>query len=208
MSLKPRQILMRLTLKQLQVFEFIKKYIAENQLPPTQAEIAQAMKFRSATAAKDHLQALARKGYISLLSDIPRGIQLIKAHQGLELPLIGRVAAGTPIDAIENIEQQLSLPLDLFRPKPTFLLRVKGDSMQDAGILDGDLVAIKKVNTAESGQIVVARIKEEVTLKRLKINNTNVQLLPENKAYKPIMVAADSLVIEGVFVGLIRNRIY
>ncbi len=192
-----------LTERQSQVFEFIKNHIREEGISPTRSEIALALGFRSKTAAVDHLKALQRKGYIHLHNERSRGIKVLVEDD--ELPIIGNVAAGVPIEAIENVEKRVPIPQGLFQSKPTYLLRVKGDSMVDAGILDGDLIAVQKSSSAREGQIVVARIDDEVTVKRLAIKKSGPVLMPENPAYKPIMVAPDELVIEGVFVGLIRD---
>lgn len=192
-----------LTDRQTEVLEFIKGQIREEGIAPTRSEIALALGFRSKTAAVDHLKALQRKGYIHLYNERSRGIKVLVEDD--ELPIIGSVAAGVPIEAIENVEKRVPVPQGLFHNKPTYLLRVKGDSMTDAGILDGDLIAVQKASTARDGEIVVARIEDEVTVKRLSIRKSGPVLLPENKAYQPIKVAPEELVIEGVFVGLIRD---
>lgn len=202
--------LAKLTERQNEVLKFIKQEVKAKGIAPTRADIAEHFGFKSKNAATDHIKALQRKGYIKVYNDMSRGIQVNKrkklaANEDL-LPIVGSVAAGSPIEAIENIEDHVEIPPSLFRQKPTYLLRVRGDSMKDAGILDGDLIAVRKTNTAENGEIVVARIDEEVTVKRLKIKKSSAALLPENKAYKPILVAANDLIIEGVFVGLIRDR--
>jgi len=195
-----------LTARQSQVLDFIKQHINEEGIAPTRSEIALAMGFRSKTAAVDHLKALQKKGYVHLHSERSRGIKvLVEENEDEGLPIIGSVAAGVPIEAIENIEKRVPVPKNLFRDKPTYLLRVKGDSMTDAGILDGDLIAVQKTAKAREGQIVVARIDDEVTVKRLAIKKSGPVLMPENSAYKPIMLAPEELVIEGVFVGLIRD---
>jgi len=195
-----------LTARQSQVLDFIKEHIKEEGIAPTRSEIALAMGFRSKTAAVDHLKALQRKGFVHLHSERSRGIKvLVEENEDEGLPIIGSVAAGVPIEAIENIEKRVPVPKNLFRDKPTYLLRVKGDSMTDAGILDGDLIAVQKTAKAREGQIVVARIDDEVTVKRLTIKKSGPVLMPENSAYKPIMLAPEELVIEGVFVGLIRD---
>ncbi|MFP1682741.1 transcriptional repressor LexA [Alloalcanivorax sp. C16-1] len=196
-----------LTARQQQVLDCIRDSRLETGMAPTRAEIAERMGFQSKNAASDHLRALERKGYIRLHSDRSRGIQLLEAaleHED-ELPVVGRVAAGTPIEAIENVERTVPVPQGLFRQRPTYLLKVQGDSMIDAGIFDGDLIAVRKSQTALSGEIVVARIDDEVTVKTLKLNKSNATLLPANEAYEPIRVPADELMIEGVFVGLIRD---
>lgn len=192
-----------LTERQHSVLNFIQHYCLEHGIPPTRSEIAEALGFRSKTAAVDHLKALERKGYIHLHGETSRGIQVL--HGQDELPIIGHVAAGSPIEAIENIDKTLPVPPGLFNKQPNYLLRVRGDSMIDVGILDGDLIAVQKTQEAKSGQIVVARINDEVTVKRLEIRRNRPILIPENKKYNPILVAPGELVIEGVFVGLIRD---
>jgi len=204
--------LAKLTDRQAEVLQFIKQEVKGKGMAPTRADIAEHFGFKSKNAATDHIKALQRKGYIKVYNDMSRGIQVTKSKKKTEdnedlLPIVGSVAAGTPIEAIENIEDHVEVSPGLFKQKPTYLLRVRGDSMKDVGILDGDLIAVRKTNTAENGQIVVARIDDEVTVKRLKIKKTSAALLPENKAYKPILVAANDLIIEGVFVGLIRDRV-
>lgn len=204
----------KLTTRQRQVLNFIRRSLQKNGIAPTRAEIAEAMGFHSKNAAVDHLKALERKGFIRLHSDLSRGIQLLDGSEAagdevdlpiLSLPVIGTVAAGSPIEAIENVEQQVTVPDGLFRQQPTYLLRVRGDSMKDAGILDGDLIAVRKTSQAQSGQIVVARIQDEVTVKTLLIKRNRPVLMPANDAYRPIIMAPEDLTIEGVFVGLIRD---
>jgi len=199
-------MLKTLTERQHRVLDFIKHYSAENGISPTRSEIALALGFRSKTAAVDHLKALEKKGYIHLHSETSRGIQLLQT--GDEVPVIGHVAAGSPIEAIANIDKTIPLPQGVFSKHPTYFLRVRGDSMIDAGIFDGDLVAVQKTNTAKSGQIVIARINDEVTIKRLEIKRNRPILIPENKKYNPILVAPHELIIEGIFVGLIRDGGY
>ncbi len=204
----------KLTTRQRQVLNFIRRSLQKNGIAPTRAEIADAMGFQSKNAAVDHLKALERKGVIRLHSDLSRGIQLLDGSEAasdevdlaiLSLPIIGSVAAGSPIEAIENVEQRVTVPDNLFRQQPTYLLRVRGDSMKDAGILDGDLIAVRKTSEAQSGQIVVARIHDEVTVKTLLIKRNRPVLMPANDAYRPIIMAPEDLTIEGVFVGLIRD---
>lgn len=197
----------KLTPRQEEVLDFIRDFIRDTGMAPTRAEIADKMGFQSKNAAADHLRALERKQMVRLYNDRSRGIQLLEASLGDEesLPIIGRVAAGTPIEAIQNTEGSLPVPPSLFRQRPTYLLRVRGDSMIDAGILDGDLIAVRKANTARSGEIVIARLNDEVTVKTLKLERNHATLLPANDAYKPIHVMPGELVIEGVFVGLIRD---
>lgn len=204
----------KLTTRQRQVLNFIRRSIQRNGMAPTRAEIADAMGFQSKNAAVDHLRALERKGFIRIHSDLSRGIQLLEGSDGpaeevdlpvSTLPVIGFVAAGSPIEAIENVEKQVTVPDGLFSQQPTYLLRVRGDSMKDAGILDGDLIAVRKTGSAQSGQIVVARIQDEVTVKTLLIKRNRPVLMPANDAYRPIIMAPEDLTIEGVFVGLIRD---
>lgn len=179
-------------------------------MPPTRAEIARALGFRSGNAAEEHLRALQRKGAIELLPGASRGIRM---GEGLrdqdQLPLVGRVAAGHPILAQENIEGNYRVDASLFNPKPHYLLRVQGMSMRGAGILDGDLVAVCRTPEIRNGQVVVARLEEEVTVKRYRQEGPVVWLLPENPDFQPIRVdlQEDPLVIEGVVVGVLRNRL-
>lgn len=202
-----------LTARQSQILEFIRGVIEETGRPPTRAEIARQLGFRSANAAEEHLRALQRKGAIELLPGTSRGIQLRTARPLAEeeagLPLVGRVAAGQPILATEHIEARYRLDLALFNPRPHYLLRVQGMSMRDAGILDGDLVAVCRQPEVRNGQIVVARLEDEVTVKRYRQTGTTVTLSPQNPDYQPIKVdlQAEHLIIEGVVVGVIRNGI-
>lgn len=196
-----------LTDRQRQVLECIRQHLQETGMAPTRAEIAELMGFQSKNAASDHLRALERKGFIRIHNDRSRGIQMLDAANlnEDEIPLLGRVAAGLPIEAVENVERTVPVPQGLFNQRPTYLLRVQGDSMRDAGILDGDLIAVRKTNMARSGQIVVARLDEDVTVKTLKIDKSAIFLMPANEAYEPIRVAPDQLAIEGIVVGLIRD---
>lgn len=197
-----------LTARQAQVLDLIKLYIADTGYPPTRAEIAQELGFRSANAAEEHLKALNRKGAIEMIPGTSRGIRL--PDDG-GIPIIGRVAAGSPILAAEHIEDRLDLPVGLFHPRADFLLRVSGDSMCDAGILDGDLLAVHKTPEASNGQIVVARIDDEVTVKRFQRTRqrNKVILQPANPDYQPIEVdlREQPLQIEGLSVGVIRQSI-
>jgi repressor LexA len=172
--------------------------------PPTRAEIARQLGFRSANAAEDHLRALERKGMITIEAGAARGIRLT---EGLGIPLIGRVAAGQPILAEAHIQSRHQIDPGLFRPRADYLLKVRGMSMRDAGILDGDLLAVHKTAEARSGQIVVARLHDEVTVKRLRRRGSVVELLPENPDFAPITVdlKREALAIEGIAVGLVRN---
>ena len=192
-----------LTHRQQQVLDLIREQIKDTGLPPTRAEIAQKLGFRSATAAADHLKALARKGAIELLSGSSRGIRLL--NQGV--PLIGRVAAGAPILAQEQVESWHQLDSNLFSASVDYLLRVQGASMRDLGILDGDLLAVHRQPVADNGQIVVARVDDEVTVKRLQREGHRVLLLPENPEFPPIEIdlRRDPLVIEGIALGVVRT---
>ena len=199
-----------LTPRQSQVLELIRQYILDTGYPPTRADIAQELGFKSPNAAEEHLKALARKGAIEIIPGTSRGIRL---PDDLEtgIPLVGRVAAGHPILAEENIEDRIDMPAGFFSPRADFLLRVRGDSMIEAGILDGDLLAVHKTQQATNGQIVVARIEDEVTVKRFQRTRRRNQilLLPENEAYQPIEVdlAEQAFAIEGLSVGVIRQHI-
>lgn len=197
-----------LTARQQQILSFIEEFIENEGFPPTRAEIARALAFRSANAAEDHLRALERKGVIEIHPGVSRGIRLTVKTDGAGLPVVGRVAAGSPILAAEHIEGRYRLDPGLFRPRADYLLRVRGTSMQEAGILDGDLLAVHRIPHAENGEIVVARLEDEVTVKRFRRRGNIVRLLPENPAFEPILVdlRRSSLVIEGIGVGVIRNR--
>jgi len=197
-----------LTPRQRQILEMIQEFISETGMPPTRAEIAAELGFKSANAAEEHLRALQRKGVLELLPGASRGIQLKDSlRDQMGLPLVGRVAAGSPILAEEHIEAHYKIDPQLFRPKPHYLLRVQGMSMKNAGILDGDLVAVHRTPEVRSRQIIVARLDDEVTVKRYRQNGTLVSLLPENEDFEPIEVDLkhESLVIEGVVVGVIRD---
>ncbi len=200
----------QLTPRQSQILNMIQEFIADSGMPPTRAEIARELGFKSANAAEDHLRALKRKGVIDLIPGASRGIQLKDSlRDQLGLPLVGRVAAGSPILAEEHIETHYKMDPALFNPKPHYLLRVQGMSMKDAGILDGDLVAVHRTPEVRSRQIVVARVDDEVTVKRYRQEGTMVWLLPENEEFEPIKVDLNeqSMVIEGVVVGVIRDGI-
>ena len=195
-----------LTRRQAQILEFIKDAIEDNGYPPTLAEIAGHFGFRSHNAAVDHLKALARKGALELTAGASRGIRLT-AEQGLRL--IGRVAAGSPILSEANIQTHYRLDPELFKPRADYLLKVRGMSMRDAGILDGDLVAVHRTREARSGQIVVARLHDEVTVKRLQRRGRQVELIAENPDFKSIVLdlRRDALAIEGIAVGVIRKSL-
>ena len=199
-----------LTPRQSQILDMIQEFINETGMPPTRAEIARELGFRSANAAEEHLRALQRKGVLELVPGASRGIQLKDSlREQMGLPLVGRVAAGSPILAQEHIEAHYKLDPALFDPRPHYLLRVHGMSMKDAGILDGDLVAVHRTPEVRSRQIVVARLEDEVTVKRYRQQGAVVWLLPENSEFEPIQVdlAHQALVIEGVVVGVIRDGI-
>ncbi len=218
--------MIKLTARQEQILNLIREAIENTGFPPTRAEIAAELGFRSANAAEEHLQALARKGAIEISPGTSRGIRLrdmnmdkgsshLSARQmalphsslmQLSLPLIGRVAAGSPILAQEHVETTYRVDPSLFSDKPDYLLKVRGLSMRDAGILDGDLLAVKKIETAKNGQIVVARLGDDVTVKRYRKTGPVIELLPENPDFEPIQVNTneDNFALEGLAVGLLR----
>jgi repressor LexA len=199
-----------LTLRQRQILNLIRRRIREDGAPPTRAEIARELGFRSANAAEDHLRALERRGVIEILRGTSRGIRLLEpVDDELLVPVVGRVAAGSPILAQEHVEDRHRLDPGLFRPRADYLLRVQGESMRDAGILDGDLLAVHRTREARNGQIVVARLEDEVTVKRFRRHNRwhhRIQLLPENPDFEPIHLdlREQELVIEGLGVGVLR----
>ena len=197
-----------LTARQTEILRLIQRAIAETGMPPTRAEISQELGFKSANAAEDHLRALARKGVIALMPGTSRGIKLMDTiREQLGLPLIGRVAAGRPILAEEHIEARLNIDPDIFSPRPHYLLKVVGMSMKDAGIMDGDLVAVHRTPEVRNRQIIVARLENEVTVKRYKQDGSTVWLMPENADFEPIKVnmREESMIIEGVVVGVLRR---
>jgi repressor LexA len=217
----------KLTDRQQQILDLVQSAIERTGAPPTRAEIAAELGFRSANAAEDHLQALARKGVIELVGGTSRGIRLksdmlralneargkqfslpLPSLQQLTLPLVGRVAAGSPILAQEHIDQTYLLEASMFPRRPDYLLKVRGMSMRDVGILDGDLLAVQKAREAKNGQIVVARIGDEVTVKRLRRTRTTIELIPENPDFETIVVPFGDVdfELEGIAVGLIRNN--
>ncbi len=209
----------KLTARQQQILQLVQNAIARTGAPPTRAEIAAELGFKSANAAEEHLQALARKGVIELVSGTSRGIRLKgSARQSLgsqmalpglgqlALPLVGRVAAGSPILAQEHVDQTYHLEAGLFPQKPDYLLRVRGMSMRDAGIMDGDLLAVQATREARNGQIVVARLGDDVTVKRFHRHQNQIELHAENPDYPTIVVEpGEPFEIEGLAVGLIRN---
>jgi repressor LexA len=203
-----------LTPRQQQVFDLIKTRIEESGMPPTRAEIAKELGFRSANAAEEHLKALARKQAIEIVPGASRGIRILlndnpanDEPEELGLPLIGRVAAGEPILAQEHVETHYQVDPSMFKPQADFLLRVYGESMKDIGIMDGDLLAVHKTQDVHNGQVVVARVEDDVTVKRLERKGAKVYLHAENEEFAPIEVdlASQSLAIEGIAVGIIRN---
>ncbi len=215
----------KLTARQQQILDLIQRNIAQSGSPPTRAEIANELGFKSATAAEEHLQALARKGVIELVGGTSRGIRLrgeamrsinesrskqypslLESLSQFALPLVGRVAAGAPILAQEHVDKTYYLESSLFQRKPDYLLKVRGMSMRDAGIMDGDLLAVQATKDAKNGQIVVARLGDEVTVKRFRRNKDQIELHPENPDYQTIVVEpGEAFEIEGLAVGLIRN---
>ena len=203
----------QLTSRQLEVLEQLHHYVEQHGFPPTIAELATVLGINSPNAVRDHLRALARKGAIELTPTASRGIRLCEAptqdNQTLRLPVVGRVAAGTPILAQQHIETYHQLDASLFRPQANYLLQVRGNSMQDAGVLDGDLLAVHKTTQATNGQIVVARIEDEVTVKRFKQTANKVFLLPENKDFEPIEIdlCHQACTIEGLGVGVVRKSV-
>ncbi|HUH38254.1 MAG TPA: transcriptional repressor LexA [Spongiibacteraceae bacterium] len=197
---------MNLTPRQQEVLNLIRNHIEATGYPPTRADIARELGFRSANAAEEHLKALARKGAIEMVAGTSRGIRLPES-QGL--PIIGRVAAGSPILAAEHIEDYCAITPSFFHPRADYLLKVQGDSMIDVGIFDADLLAVHRTSEAHNGQIVVARVDNEVTVKRLRNTRSRHQilLLPENPAYQPIEVDMrhQDFAIEGLSVGVLRR---
>jgi repressor LexA len=214
--------MIKLTARQEQILNLIKDAIENTGFPPTRAEIANELGFRSANAAEEHLQALARKGAIEISPGTSRGIRLLEmgiertggrqmtlphaALMQLRLPLIGRVAAGSPILAQEHVEANYNVDPSLFSARPDYLLKVRGMSMRDAGILDGDLIAVKKSDVARNGQIVVARLGDDVTVKRYRKTDAFIELIPENTDFKTIRIDPDreDFALEGLAVGLLR----
>ncbi len=220
----------KLTPRQQQILELVQTAIERTGAPPTRAEIAAELGFKSANAAEEHLQALARKGVLELVGGTSRGIRLksdtlralaqarlepfgkqfslpLPSLAQLSLPLVGRVAAGSPILAQEHVDQTYLMEASLFQRRPDYLLKVRGMSMRDAGIMDGDLLAVQKASDAKNGQIVVARLGDDVTVKRLRRTKQGIELIAENPDFKTILVGPDEVnfALEGIAVGLIRN---
>ena len=196
-----------LTARQKEILHLIREHTASSGFPPTRADICRAMGFKSPNAAEEHLRALERKGAIEILAGASRGIRIT---QESGVPLVGRVAAGSPILATGNIERHYSIDPRMFKPHADYLLTVKGESMRDAGILNGDLLAVHRTNDFKPGQIVVARIADEVTVKRIQRKKNLIELLPENPDFKPITVdpRGEPFAIEGIAVGVIRNGLH
>jgi len=202
-----------LTERQAEILKLIRELTEMSGFPPTRAEIAEKMGFKSVNAAEQHLRALERKGVLEISEGASRGIRMLDAKPArglgrlLELPVVGRVAAGSPILAEEHLQGRYQIDPNLFTPRADYLLKVRGMSMRDAGILEGDLLAVHKTGEARSGQIVVARLVDEVTVKRLRRRGNTVQLEPENPDFEPIELdlRRDALTIEGIAVGVIRN---
>jgi repressor LexA len=199
--------MIKLTARQEQVLQLIKRYIEDTGYPPTRADIAGELGFKSANAAEEHLKALARKGAIEIIPGASRGIRIPDMQSGI--PVVGLVAAGAQILAVENVEEHCEVPATLFTPRADFFLRVRGDSMIDVGIFEDDLLAVHRTQDVHNGQIVVARVEDEVTVKRLRKGRSKyqIELLPENKDYEPIKVdlREQSFAIEGLSVGVIRR---
>jgi repressor LexA len=204
-----------LTARQRQILDWIRSYLETTGMPPTRAEIAAGLGFSTPSSAEDHLQALARKGAIEMLPGASRGLRLKDlpgAPMQGTLPLVGRVAAGSPILAAQHIEGRYRVDPQLFTPRADYLLRVRGESMRDAGVLDGDLLAVHSASEARNGQIVVARIGgnagDEVTVKRFRKRGRDIVLMPENAAFEPIVVdpRTTPFAIEGIAVGLVRSK--
>jgi repressor LexA len=197
----------KLTARQQEILDLIKQAIIDTGFPPTRAEIANQLGFKSANAAEEHLKALARKGAIEITAGTSRGIRVINNEKS-GLPIIGRVAAGEPILALEHINNYCPLPSDFFNPNADYLLEVYGDSMVKVGIMDGDLIAVHKTNIARNGQIIVARIDNDVTVKRYQKNAKSITLIAENDDYSPIEVdpSQQEFNIEGLYVGSIRKH--
>jgi repressor LexA len=206
--------MLTLTARQQEILQLIEEFIESEGMPPTRAEIADALGFRSPNAAEDHLKALVRKGAIEMVPGTSRGIRLLgrqgrAGRYGGELPVVGRVAAGSPILAEEHIERYCRVDPKLFQPAANYLLKVRGDSMRDVGIMNGDLLAVHRTTQVNNGQIVVARLDDEVTVKRYRQRGNTVRLLPENDDFEPIVVdlRKQSLAIEGLAVGVIRDAL-
>ena len=196
--------MINLTEQQFKIFDVIKGHVNDYGYPPTRAEIAKIMGFKSVNAAESHIKALVKKGVLLKVPDSSRGLKLVEEYSGI--PIVGRVAAGSPISAVENIEKYI--PTNPISSPVDFFLRVKGDSMKDIGIIENDLVGVKKASTAENGSVVVARLEDEVTLKRFVQENGKIKLVAENKNYDDILIDQNSgFSLEGVAVGVVREGV-
>ena len=196
--------MINLTEQQFKIFDVIKGHVNDYGYPPTRAEIAKIMGFKSVNAAESHIKALVKKGVLLKVPDSSRGLKLVEEYSGI--PIVGRVAAGSPISAVENIEKYI--PTNPISSPVDFFLRVKGDSMKDIGIIENDLVGVKKASTAENGSVVVARLEEEVTLKRFVQENGKIKLVAENKNYNDILIDQNSgFSLEGKAVGVVREDV-
>ena len=196
--------MINLTEQQFKIFDVIKGHVNDYGYPPTRAEIAKIMGFKSVNAAESHIKALVKKGVLLKVPDSSRGLKLVEEYSGI--PIVGRVAAGSPISAVENIEKYI--PTNPISSPVDFFLRVKGDSMKDIGIIENDLVGVKKASTAENGSVVVARLEDEVTLKRFVQENGKIKLVAENKNYNDIPIDQNSgFSLEGIAVGVVREDV-
>ena len=197
--------MINLTEQQFKIFDVIKGHVNDYGYPPTRAEIAKIMGFKSVNAAESHIKALVKKGVLLKVPDSSRGLKLVEEYSGI--PIVGRVAAGSPISAVENIEKYI--PTNPISSPVDFFLRVKGDSMKDIGIIENDLVGVKKASTAENGSVVVARLEDEVTLKRFVQQNGKIKLVAENKNYKDILIDQNTgFSLEGIAVGVVREDVF
>ena len=197
--------MINLTEQQFKIFDVIKGHVNDYGYPPTRAEIAKIMGFKSVNAAESHIKALVKKGVLLKVPDSSRGLKLVEEYSGI--PIVGRVAAGSPISAVENIEKYI--PTNPISSPVDFFLRVKGDSMKDIGIIENDLVGVKKASTAENGSVVVARLEDEVTLKRFVQENGKIKLIAENKNYDDILIDQNSgFCLEGIAVGVVREDVF
>ena len=194
----------KLTKRQGEVLNLIREFLQITGFPPTRAEIAKQFGFRSANSAEEHLRAIARKGYITMLPGASRGIRLTA---GVGIPIIGKVAAGSPILSESHVQGHAGIDPNLFKPHADYLLKVRGMSMRDAGILEGDLVAVHRTNSARSGQVIIARFNNEVTVKKFRRQANEVQLIPDNPDFSTINIdlKREQFEIEGLAVGVIRN---
>ena len=197
--------MINLTEQQFKIFDVIKGHVNDYGYPPTRAEIAKIMGFKSVNAAESHIKALVKKGVLLKVPDSSRGLKLVEEYSGI--PIVGRVAAGSPISAVENIEKYI--PTNPISSPVDFFLRVKGNSMKDIGIIENDLVGVKKASTAENGSVVVARLEDEVTLKRFVRENGKIKLVAENKNYDDILIDQNSdFSLEGIAVGVVREDVF